>query len=514
MAPADRMASVTASRDELAASRLVRRVVSQWWLILACAVVAAVIGFVASATRPDRFDATTTIQLNEVDLAAVFLGQNLQQQGQDAQSKAATNAKLVSFPRVREAASRALAGRVSADAIEKALKISAELDTTLIDITATRRDPREAQQIANAVREAFIEIRREAAVGQFTEARASLTAQLERLPAVQRSGPEAEVIRDRLTQVETLRAASNGGVETVQAALVPTQASAPRPRRDAVLALFAGGLLGAVIALLRARRDDRIRDADELSEHWDLPVLGLIPQSTEFKADASHAASGAVLEAFALARTNLRYLHVGGDVKIVVVTSAIAEEGKSTVTWNLAIAAALADARVLVIDADLRRPVIAQRAGVTANVGLSELLAGIAKPDGVVVEHSVETTAGTVTIDVVPAGMAPPSPISLFERGGTGGLIRGLGDGYDVVLIDTPPATVVADAKVLLEHADGVIVVSRLNRVTGGALDRLRELLTGVGTPVLGTVVNSGTTAKSYGYHTYESTPQASSSKV
>lgn len=507
MASADLGAS--AASENAASARLLRRTLSQWWLIAICALVAGAAGYFMSHRKTPMYSASTTIQLNEVDLAQVFLGQYLQQQGQDAENKSATNAKLVVYPRVREAASRALGGDPSADDLSSMVSAAAQPDTTLIDINAQSDDPAEAARIADAMREAFIEIRRQAAVGQFNDAKTSLSAQLAQLPESQRESQSAILLRDRIQQVDTLRSVSNGGVETVQTARVPTAAISPNPKRSAILAFILGGLLGTGIALLRARMDDRIRDVEELSEHWDLPVLGLIPQTSELKSNGSHLASGAALEAFALARTNLRYLHVGGDVKTVVVTSALAEEGKSTVAWNLAVAAALADAKVLLIDGDLRRPVVAARAGITTGRGLSEVLAGIAAPREVIVSAKVPSAAGEVTLDIVPAGLVPPSPIALLERAGTAALLQQLGEGYDLVLIDTPPATVVADAKVILDNADGVVVVSRLGRVTSASFNRLRDLLTDLDTPVLGTVVNSGAGAKSYGYSSYESQPSA-----
>lgn len=507
MATADPGLPMAGASENAAAARLVRRTLQQWWLIAICALVAGAAAYFVSASKPETYQASTTIQLTEVDLAQVFLGQYLQQQGQDAEAKSATNAKLVTYPRVREAASRALGGTVSPDEIRDAITATAEPDTLLINITATSDDPAEAARIADATREAFIEVRRQAAVGQYNDAKESLTAQLKALPESQRETQPAQILRDRLQQVDTLRNVSNGGVETVQTARVPEDPIGPKPRRAAILGLLAGALLGAGIALLRARLDDRISDAAELAEHWNLPVLGLIPQTSELKDGSKHLASGSALEAFALARTNLRYLHVGGDVKTVVVTSAIAEEGKSTVAFNLAIAAAMADQKVLLIDADLRRPVIAPRAGIAGGRGLSEVLAGIAGPPEVIVPTVVNVSGGDVQIDIVPAGLVPPSPIALLERAGTADLLAQLGEGYDLVFIDTPPATVVADAKVILSHADGVVVVSRLGRVTRDAIDRLRDLLTGLGTPVLGTVVNSGVSAKAYGYSSYESTP-------
>lgn len=507
MATADAGLPTAGASESAAAARLVRRVLKQWWLIAICAVVAGAAAFFVSSRKEDTYQATTTIQLNEVDLAQVFLGQYVQQlQGQDVESKTATNARLVNTPRVQEATARALGGDITAEDIAGSVSASAEPDTLLVSISAVSDSAEEAARIADATREAFIEVRRQAAVSQYNAAKESLTAQLASLPESQKNSAQTQIIRDRLQQVDSLRAVTNGGVETAQTARVPEYPIGPNPRRDAILGLLAGGLLGLGIALLRARLDERIQDVSELSEHWNLPVLGLIPQTSELKDGSKHLAGGSALEAFALARTNLRYLHVGGEVKTVVVTSAIAEEGKSTVAYNLAIAAAMADQKVLLIDADLRRPVIALRAGIAGGRGLSEVLAGIASPAEVIVPTTLNVSGGDVSLDIVPAGLVPPSPIALLERSGTAALFDELAAGYDLVFIDTPPATVVADAKVIMSHADGVVVVSRLGRITRPTIDRLRDLLTGLGTPVLGTVVNSGAGAKAYGYSSYEST--------
>lgn len=510
MATADLGLPTAGASDDPAAARLIRRTLQQWWLILLCALVAGLAGYIASSSREKTYSATAIVQLNDIDLASVFLAQNLQQQGQDAQTKAATAAKLATLPRVREAASEALGGRLTADELKSAISVASEPDTTLVDITASAASPQLAADAANAVREAFIKSRQEAAASSLVNAREGLQRQVDGLSQAQRQTVAGQALVTRLEQLNTLVNTAGAGVTTAQPATPPESASSPNPRRDAILAFIAGALLGTGIALLRARLDDRIRDGAELAEHWDLPVLGLIPQTGELKDGSSHVASGSALEAFALARTNLRYLHVGGDVKTVVVTSAIAEEGKSTVAYNLAIAAAMADQKVLLVDADLRRPVVASRAGIAGGRGLSEVLAGIAAPTEVVVPTTVSVAGGEVALDIVPAGLVPPSPIALLERAGTAALLDQLADGYDLVFIDTPPATIVADAKVILDHADGVVVVSRLGRVTRPAIDRLRDLLAGLDTPVLGTVVNSGSGAKSYGYSSYESTPATS----
>lgn len=496
--------------EDVAAARLVRRVLAQWWLIAICATVAAVAGYLASSSRPNQYQATTTVELNDIDLTSVFLAQNLQQQGLDAQTKAATAAKLATMPKVRQGAADLLGGKVSAEELGSTVSVAPQTDTTLVDISATSTDPQLAAAKANAVREAFIKARQESSAATLEAARERVQQQLSGLSAAARSSQAGQILQGRLEQLNTIILTAGAGVKTAQPATAPESPISPSPKRDAILALIAGGLLGLGIALLRARLDDRIRDLDELTERWDLPVLGLIPETPDLAAPGAKLPAPGAVEAFALARTNLRYLHVGGDVRTVVVTSALAEEGKSTVSWNLALAAAMAEQRVLLIEADLRRPVLAQRLGLAGSRGLSELLAGMASIYDVTHEVRVPVP-GThdARVSLVPAGFAPPSPIALLERASTATTLRELGAPYDLVIIDTPPATVVADAKVLLAHADGAIIVSRLGRVTRNAVDRLRGIVAGLDTPVLGTIVNAGATAKAYGYAGYGATPPA-----
>ncbi len=474
----------------------------QWPIIAACVIAAGIAGFAYSSTRPAQYAAVTTMQLNEVDLGSLFLDQNLQQDGQDAQSKTATNAKLIMMPRVREAASRALDGRISADDLRDRIAVDVDAETTLVSITATDGSPQFAASMADAMLASFIEVRRQTLAVQFRDAAQEVQRQLTALPKKARSGQVGTVLRKRLDQIATLRAVTNGGVTTVQTARIPKTRTSPNPIRDTILALLAGAIAGLGIALIRSRLDDRLRGVDEFTEVWDLPVLGLISESNDLTStDGPRIPPAGALEAFVMARTNLRYLHVGGNVRRVVVTSAVEGEGKSTVAWNLAVAAALAGARVLTIDADLRRPVLAQRVRLSGGPGLSEVLAGIAEPAQAIRTVRLEVpNSAPCEISVVPSGMVPPAPVALLERPESSAQFAALCEGYDLVLIDSPPATVVADAKVLQQFADGIVVVSRLGRARRGNVERLRDTLAGLPTPVLGAIINGAGEAVSYGY--------------
>jgi receptor protein-tyrosine kinase len=203
-------------------------------------------------------------------------------------------------------------------------------------------------------------------------------------------------------------------------------------------------------------------------------------------------------------RANLRYFNIGGPRRAVVVTSPLPGDGKSTVVWNLGIAAARAGQSVLIIEADLRRPV--QQTHVDPDqqpaYGLVDVLTMTAS-----IEESITTvnlTSGVagsiVTIDMMVAGGIPPNPVDLVESAMMGTVIAKTSAMYDLVLIDTPPTSIVPDAIPILPHADGVIVVCKLERTTRATAERLCEHLRNLDAPVLGVVVNFARAARGYGY--------------
>lgn len=502
MPSSDMPAGSASASQEAAAARLVRRTLKQWPLVVACALIAAGAGYFASSSRSKQYESTTTIQLGEFDLSALLTGQSVQSNPQTVERDTTTKAALITLPRVRMRTIELLDRRVSDAELKSAVSVSNQPDSNLIDITARSSDPELAAQIAGATTRAFIETRREANRERVTKAKSEVRDQV--TSTVSDASETTKLVRERLELVDVIGALGES-VEIEQGAPVPTDAVAPNPKRDAILALLAGGLVGAAVALLRARLDDRIRDSAEFGEMWDLPLVGSVPKSKDLEDEGRSLPSGQVLEAFALARTNLRYLHVGGDVRSVVVTSSVAEEGKSTVTWNLALSSALAEARVLVIEADMRRPALSLRLGLPAKNGLAEVLAGMIGVDEAIVEVPFGDAERGLSgvVDVLPAGLVPPSPMALLERDRLGDVLESVKHRYDLILIDTPPTTVVADSLILARHADGVLVVSRLGRVRRGQFERLRDQLIDTDTAVLGQLVNGASLVGTYGYTSY-----------
>lgn len=207
-----------------------------------------------------------------------------------------------------------------------------------------------------------------------------------------------------------------------------------------------------------------------------------------------------VSEQFRTIRTNIDFASVAkGNVKTLLVSSALPSEGKSTITANLAVVYAQQGKRVLLVDTDLRRPTVARTFGVTDNHGLTNYLADVNSDAGSIIHHT-----RMATLDVVASGPVPPNPAELLASSRMTNLIAELRQRYDLVIFDVPPFLMVTDAQVLMSKMDGVAVVVSGRQTTKGALQRTTDTLKLANAPVLGFIYNDTTRRKNsgtgYGY--------------
>jgi capsular exopolysaccharide synthesis family protein len=273
-----------------------------------------------------------------------------------------------------------------------------------------------------------------------------------------------------------------------------------------------GLLLGLAIAFLLERLDQRIREPKDLESVYGLPLLGVVPESGALsrsgRGSSNGGASASETEAFHLIRAHLRYFNVDKELRTLLVASAAPGDGKTTVARHLAGAAARMGARTLLVEADLRRPTIARQLDLPAGSGLSDVLIGVVSIDDAVRSVSLEQGASGAssrgrTLDVLLAGaVLPPNPAELIESRAMEGLLERARSTYDLVVIDTPPLTVVSDAFPLLSRVDGVIIVGRVGRNRSDVAARLHETLIAAGAPLLGVVANGFKAGRrgSYGY--------------
>lgn len=310
--------------------------------------------------------------------------------------------------------------------------------------------------------------------------------------------------------VPTLESAPKGQqpairVSVVSSAELPTVPVSPRPARNLALAAFLGLILGLGLAVARRSLDTTVKTPDQVEEITDRPVLGTVA----FDPDAGkhplilHAIHGPRAESLRKIRTNLQFVDVDQAHKVVLVTSPVPNEGKSVTACNLVVAIALSQAgkRVLLIDADLRRPSAAGYLGLPGGVGLTSVLVGSAT-----LEESVQQW-GDGLFSVLPSGPVPPNPSELLGSQHMRKLLSRLREEYDAVIIDAPPVLPVADAQVTAAACDGIVLVVRHGKTRRDQLRATVAALRNVDVQILGTVLNLTPASRrtAYEYHyTYE----------
>ncbi|WP_114853259.1 polysaccharide biosynthesis tyrosine autokinase [Brachybacterium sp. YJGR34] len=337
------------------------------------------------------------------------------------------------------------------DDVAGSLQASLDPNAPIITVTAQAGSPQEASDIANA------------AVAAVAEEAASLET-----GGTEGATPPVQLV-------------------PYQSALVPSGPVSP----DRMKYLAAGGAAGLLIALalawMRDRNDSRIRTAQDVAAAADTALLGTLPDHKQLvrRKDGTlpEPRAFAPREGFRTLRTNLRYADVDSPPRSIVVTSSAPGEGKTTVASNLARVMARAGQPTILIDADLRRPMIAGEFAVDGEVGLSQLLAA-----AVSLEDALQPT-DIPHLTLLPSGQVPPNPSELLGSRRMQELVEELSRTH-FLLIDAPPVLAVTDAQLLARHADGALLVIRAGATRRLALSRAVDALRGVGATLYGAVMN------------------------
>ena len=225
-------------------------------------------------------------------------------------------------------------------------------------------------------------------------------------------------------------------------------------------------------------------------------MLSIVPQSRALASERFEVLPAHDMESFALLRARLRYFNVDRRVDSLLVTSALSGEGKSTVALNLAIVEALTgDRNVLLFELDLRRPSLGKRLGIAAAPGTAEVLSGDASLQDALTRvdmpHGTNGRAPTSGFTLLPSGAIPPNPVELLSSHALTELLEALTRRFDLVVIDSPPLTLVSDAIPLVQRVSGVLVVGRMGYTTTSAARHGAEQLANLKAPTLGVVANA-----------------------
>ncbi|MBD2099633.1 polysaccharide biosynthesis tyrosine autokinase [Leptolyngbya sp. FACHB-261] len=326
-----------------------------------------------------------------------------------------------------------------------------------------------------------------------------------------------EALRKMLTVRQELQVSSaQEGVpwQLIRPAVLPEQPFAPNHTRNLILGVMAGTILGSAAALLRHQMDDTLHSVEELKNATPHPLLGSVPYSVasalaiwrQEARSALHTASAATqtpsrpsyaravaspahynrslyVEALRSLYTNLRFVSSERPVRTFVMTSSMPKEGKSTLCCGLASVIADQGQRVLLVDADLRRPSVHRYLDLPNVRGLSSAL--VREEDWQQWVQASEVPG----LEVMTSGPLPPNPVGLLDSQRMAQLLEDMRHAYDYVIIDAPPALGLTDAAVLAPLTDGVVLVARLGQVTRGMARQVSESLAQVN--VLGVVANS-----------------------
>ncbi|HLM67401.1 MAG TPA: polysaccharide biosynthesis tyrosine autokinase, partial [Longimicrobium sp.] len=329
----------------------------------------------------------------------------------------------------------------------------------------------------------------------------------------------AEELRSDYQRAQISEAVEAGQVEIVDPASLPPGPENTGGPLKMLLGLAVGLMLGSAGALLRESMNTSLRGHEELETLLQVPGLVVIPRIApdaqrarvglrrllplalgNGNGNGSHAANGAepeptpvlavsdgrstAAEAYRTLRTNLIFSQTGRALKSIIITSASPGEGKSTTSSNLAAAFAQQGMRVLLVDADLRRPTLHSIFGAPREPGLTQVLVG----QKVLAEAVQET--GVKGLSLLTAGVLPPNPAELLGSLPMRELLGSVVDGFDMVILDTPPVMAASDSSVLASMVDGVVLVVRAGRTERASAQQAVRQLTSVGARVLGAALN------------------------
>lgn len=351
------------------------------------------------------------------------------------------------------------------DQLKERVKATAKPDTVLIEVSVRDESAVRARDIANTLSDEFVAMARDL------------------------EAPENGSVPDARVVVE-------------QRASIPGSPVTPQPVRNIALGLALGLLAGVSLALVRDRLDNTVKDQDDVEHLTHVGLVGTVPLDKERRKEPAiafeHDAS-AIAEAFRKLRTNLQFLAVDNPPRVIVIASSLPGEGKSTTAINVALALAEAGHSVVVVDGDMRRPMLANYLDVVQTVGFSSVLSGSASLSEVL----QETRYSGLT--VLASGPVPPNPSELLGSLAAKKVLGELREKFDYVIVDSSPLVAVTDAAILAASSDGVLIMARFGQTKRDQLAHAIKSLEDVDASVLGAVLTMtparGSGSYSYGYY-------------
>jgi tyrosine-protein kinase len=396
------------------------------------------------------------------------------------------------------------------------LRVQVVTDTEVLVVRYDDPVPATAARLANAFADTYVSFRTKQAEDSFRAATESVRAQMSRLqdqvsaytrkinatkdPGVRDSFQtrrdglivQLGVLSQRLFDLQASSSATQTSAgEILQRAEVPQSPVSPNPIRSGMLAGFVGVILGVGFAFLREHLDDRVTSPHEVERRLGTPVLAAVPRvagwrrSDETQLVMRSDPKSPVSESYRTLGTNVLYMASQQPMNVLMVTSAIGGDGKTTTAANLAVVLAQSGKRAILLSADLRRPRIHQFFDLPNGLGLSDALTGANSLGEIAIDP------GTENLRIVNAGMTPNDPAALLGGQRTGKFLASLREVAEFVIVDTPPVLAVADASIIAPLVDGTIFVLDAGRSSRSAMVQARDQLEKAGARIIGAVYNN-----------------------
>jgi capsular exopolysaccharide synthesis family protein len=467
----------------------------RWAVLAACVLACVLVALVLHARRDQTYSATASVAFNVASLSNTALDVNTS--SGDPARTAATNVLIARSNEVAAAVAKELSMPGGAGNALSGVSVSAAPNADVLDISAEKATPQEAQAVANAFARQYIAFEAKSQVESIDQAEATLQAQLASLP---KGSVRATAVSSSLQRLAQLRAVANGDAQVISRAGLgsPTGLSL---KTSLALAILIGLALGLAIVFVLEAVDRRLTRIEDLEAEYQLPALTAVPQSG-FRAPLAIDRRQS-LEPYRILRSVMDISAADRSVFTVLVTSAMPGEGKTTAAVDLAQAVALTGRSVTLVELDLRRPTFSRHLPLEPRRGVTTVLSGRTTLS----EALVTPFEDLPSLTVLPSGQLPSNPSELLGSDGLEDLLMRLShrgeDTGRMLVIDAPPLLPVADTQVLLNSAaiDTVLVVTRSGRTRREEIRNARSILDRHLLQPLGLIVTGVRDApKRYGY--------------